>query len=90
MTRDERRELLHAPELIVVHLLEHGIAALGHVLLAQHPLLDDDLEPEDPPLQRRARALLRHADTLRRALGAYRREVRAAQRARHNFDDLPF
>jgi len=91
MTVDELRQLFVAPEIIVVDLLEHCLDALRLAMLAEHPLLDDDLAaPDDPPVQRRARALLRHALRLRRALDDYRREVRAVLRADEATDDLPF
>ena len=91
MTVDELRQLFVAPEIIVVDLLEHCLDALRLAMLAEHPLLDDDLAaPDDPPVLRRARALLRHALRLRSALDDYRREVRAALRADEATDDLPF
>jgi hypothetical protein len=59
-------------------------------MLAEHPLLDDDLAArDDPPVQRRARALLRHAQRLHRALRAYRQEVDAVLREDAQ-EELPF
>jgi hypothetical protein len=90
MTADELRRLLVAPELVVVDLLDHALEALRLAMLAEYPLLDDELAAhDDPPVQRRARALLHHAQRLHRALGAYRREVDAALREDAQ-KDLPF
>ncbi len=90
MNADELRQLLVAPEMVVVDLLDHCLDALRLAMLAEHPLLDDELAAhDDAPVQQRARALLRHAIRLRRALDDYRREVRDVLRdvAR---DDMPF
>jgi hypothetical protein len=90
MTTDELRRLLAAPEIVVVDLVDSSLSALRLALLAEHPLLDDDLAaPDDPPVQRRARALLRRAARLRRALDAYRREVDHVLRELPR-DDVPF
>jgi hypothetical protein len=76
MTSEQLRQLLVAPEIVVVDLVAHALAALRLALIAEHPLLDDDLAAaDDPPVQRRARVLLEHAARLRRDLNAYRREV---------------
>jgi hypothetical protein len=91
MTTNELHRLLLAPELVVVDLVDHALRALGLALLAEHPLIDDHhAAHDDPPVQRRARALLRRANDLRRALRAYRFHVR---RVLHDDDDdreLPF
>jgi hypothetical protein len=90
MTLSELRRLLVAPEIVVVDLVDHALSALRLALFAEHPLLDDDLAAnDDPPVQRRARVLLRHADRLHRALDAYRREVDDVLRELPR-DDLPF
>lgn len=90
MTAKRLRRLLDAPELIVVHLTADALRALRLALLTEHPLLDDDLSaPDDPPLQRRARALLRSADELRLALERYRRHVNRVLRQPRR-EDLPF
>ena len=90
MTADELRRLLAAPEIVVVDLVDSSLNALRLALLAEHPLLDDDLAAlDDPPVQRRARALLRHAARLRRALDAYRRAVDHVLR-KPPPDDVPF
>jgi hypothetical protein len=71
-------------------LVDAALVALRSALLAEHPLLDDDLgAPDDPPVRRRARQLLRHADRLRRGLAAYRREVEHVFREVDE-TDLPF
>jgi hypothetical protein len=76
MTADHLLRLIAAPELVVVDLVSSALSGLRLALLAEHPLLDDDsAAPDDPPVRRRARTLLRHAERLRRALRAYRREA---------------
>jgi hypothetical protein len=90
MTNEQLRRLLFAPELIVVDLTEHALRALRLALFAEHPLLDDhNAAPDDPPVRRRARTLLRRADALRRALDDYRRQVNCVLRQPVE-DDLPF
>jgi hypothetical protein len=90
MTPDELHKLLVAPELVVVNLVDHVLTALRLALLAEHPLLDDDsAAPQDPPVQRRARALLQSAEDLRRALRAYRRLVERVLRDPDK-QDFPF
>ncbi len=90
MTAEELRRLLAAPEIVVVDLVDSSLNALRLALLAEHPLLDDDLAaPDDPPVQRRARALLRRAVRLHRALAAYRRAVDHVLREPPR-DDVPF
>jgi hypothetical protein len=90
MTAPELSRLLAAPEIIVIDLLQHALDALRLALLAEHPLLDDDLAaPDDPPVRRSARRLLWHAHRLRRALDSYRREVNKVLCPRGG-DDLPF
>ena len=77
MSPAELKNLVAAPELVVVNLLDHCLDALRLAMLAEHPLLDDELDArDDPPVQRRAqRRLLRRAEDLRRALNAYRFHV---------------
>jgi len=90
MTSEDFRRLFAAPEMVVVDLLGHALHSLRRALLAEHPLLDDDLAaPDDPPVRRRARRLLREAERLHRALHHYRRAVHAALRPADR-DDLPF
>jgi hypothetical protein len=75
MTVDELHRLLLAPELVVIDLADHALRALRLALLAEHPTLDDDANIDEAPVLWRARALLRRADDLRRALDAYRHQV---------------
>jgi ParB-like chromosome segregation protein Spo0J len=75
MTPQQFNRLLAAPELVVVDLLDSALSALRLALLAEHPLLDEPLTENDPPVQRRARAILRSARHLRCALRHYRRAV---------------
>jgi len=93
MTVAELRRLLLAPELVVVNLLDESLTALRLALLTEHPLADDRraADEEEAPVQRRARAVLRRALRLRRALAAYRREVDLALGLEHDpDDDMPF
>ena len=90
MTGDELGRLLAAPEIVVVDLVDAALRALRLALLAEHPLLDDPLAaPDDPPVQRRARHLLRQAERLRRGLDDYRREVELVLRPPRE-TDFPF
>lgn len=90
MTPGQLHRLLIAPEIIVVDLADHALHALGLALLAEHPLIDDDSAAhDDAPVQRRARALLRRARALRRALDDYRTQVDRVLR-HPDEPDLPF
>lgn len=90
MTGDELERLLAAPEIIVVDLVDSVLGALRLALFVEHPLLDDPFAaPDDPPVRRRARQLLRHADRLRRGLDDYRREVDLVLRE-PNETEFPF
>jgi hypothetical protein len=90
MTAEELRRLIAAPEIIVVTLVGSALTALRLALLAEHPLLDDDLAAsDDPPVRRSARRLIHHAERLRRALRHYRRSVDAALQSPDD-PDLPF
>jgi hypothetical protein len=90
MSPDELHDLLAAPELVVVDLVDHTLTALRLALLAEHPLIDDDLNAhDDAPVQRRARALLRQAERLRLVLAAYRKQVGRAL-TKWDQPDLPF
>jgi|HubBroStandDraft_4_1064222.scaffolds.fasta_scaffold87329_2 hypothetical protein len=82
--------LLIAPEIIVVDLADHALRALALALLAEHPLIEDESAAhDDAPVQRRARALLRRARALRRALDDYRTQVERVLRPPDE-PDLPF
>jgi hypothetical protein len=87
MTHDQLTRLIAAPEIVVVDLLDSALSALRLALLAEHPLLDGPPTDDDPPVRRRAHAVLRASLRLRRALRAYRRTVRHVLRAE---DSLPF
>ena len=90
MTSAQLHRLLIAPEIIVVDLADHALHALALALLAEHPLIDDDSAAhDDAPVQRRARALLRRARALRRALDDYRSHVQRVLR-QPDEPDLPF
>jgi len=90
MSPDELHDLLAAPELVVVDLVDHTLTALRLALLAEHPLIGDDLNAhDDAPVQRRAHALLRQAERLRLVLAAYRKQVRGAL-TKWDQPDLPF
>ncbi|HKQ70310.1 MAG TPA: hypothetical protein VJT73_13265 [Polyangiaceae bacterium] len=87
MTADQFLRLVAAPEIVVVDLVTSALKALRLALLAEHPLLDDDsAAPDDPPVRRSARTLLRQADRLRRALRGYRRTVAAVLQAPDDSD----
>lgn len=87
MTPDRLARLIAAPEIVVVDLLDSALSALRLALLVEHPLLDRPPTDDDPPVRRRAHAVLRASLRLRRALRAYRRTVRHVLRAD---DSLPF
>jgi hypothetical protein len=90
MTADKLLRLIATPEIIVVDLVCSALTALRLALLAEHPLLDDELAAaDDPPVRRSARKLLGHAGQLRRALGAYRRSVDAVLQSPDDTDQ-PF
>jgi hypothetical protein len=83
------RRLLAAPELVVVNLVDRALHSLALALFSEYPLLDDPLAaPDDPPVRRRARALLRDSRRLRRRLRAFRRAVQRGLNEPH--PDLPF
>lgn len=90
MSPRANRRLLVAPELFVVELADRTVRALLRALRLQHPELDRDPAPEHVPiLLGRARAILKPARDLRRALANYRRAVDAHIDDLHR-DDLPF
>jgi hypothetical protein len=72
MTVDELRRLLIAPEIIVLDVTVASLRALERALLLEHPLLEAPPSADDPVVRQRARAVLRHAARLRRALRVYR------------------
>jgi hypothetical protein len=86
-------DLLAAPELAAIDLLDHAVHVAGLALLAQYPhLLGDEYGrvPHDgDAVAELAERLLRRARALDRVIARYRRAVANAQRADSN-DDLPF
>jgi hypothetical protein len=89
MTADELRQLLFAPEIIVVDLADAALIALERALRVEHPLLDAPPPTEHPPVCRHARAVLRHALRLRLALRRYRCVVHNVVREAEQ-PDFPF
>ena len=94
MTRSRRRpriskppppptvaELVDAPELAAVVLLEHALSVVADALLAEHMSLTDDFRsPRDHgPATLLAHLICRRAASLRDALWRYRRALREAQ-----------
>jgi hypothetical protein len=89
MTYDRFETFFVAPEIIALQLAHDALCAIESALLVEHPLLTGPPSPDDPPIRRRARDILRHLPRLRRALRRYRRAVRAIVREARS-DDLPF
>jgi hypothetical protein len=73
-------ELIDAPELATVVLLEHALDVVTDALLAEHPTLIDDfaMAREDGLVLSYAHAIGRRAASLRNVLWRYRRAVRDA------------
>ena len=86
MTPRRARRLLFAPALIVLDAATAALRALTSALIIEHFLADTEAR-DDPPVRRKARAVLRNVRDLRRALAAYRRAVDDALR---HPPDLPF
>lgn len=57
MRKPHDGELAVAPELAVVAITEHALEVLGDALRVEHPTLDDDFAPGDPPSLRVAREI---------------------------------
>jgi hypothetical protein len=89
MTVDEFRNLLFAPELIVLDVADAALLALERALVLEHPLVHNPDSDDDPLLRRRARHVLRSAARLLRALRAYRGVVLTILRDA-DFADDPF
>jgi hypothetical protein len=89
MSPDELTRLLVAPEILLVDVADAALRALLRGLLVEHPLLDDPNDHQRDRLSRSARASLRHARRLRRALHLYRRCVERAL-ATVPDENLPF
>jgi hypothetical protein len=73
-------ELVDAPELAAVVLLEHALDVVTDALLAEHPTLIDDfvMARADGLVLSYAHAIVRRAASLRNVLWRYRRVVRDA------------
>ena len=73
-------ELVDAPELATVILLEHALDVVREAMLAEHPTLVDELRrpSEDGPVVVTANTICLRAIALRDTLRRYRRAVREA------------
>lgn len=70
------RLLAAAPELATLALLESALTVCSTALLAEHPTLDHDLQPDpEPPSLREARRLLAAAHRFRCTIVRYRNAV---------------
>ena len=87
-------ELILAPELATILLLEHALDIAAQALLAEHPTLADDFATtrDDAPVLALAGTICRRAADLERILHRYRRAVRdsACSQSEDPRDDLPF
>jgi hypothetical protein len=88
-------ELILAPELAAILLLEHALDIAAQALLAEHPTLADDFATahDDAPVLALAGTICRRAAALERILHRYRRAVRDSAPSLQNqdpHDDLPF
>jgi len=88
-------ELILAPELATILLLEHALDIAAQALLAEHPTLADDFATarDDAPVLALAGTIRRRAAALERVLRRYRRAVRDSARPLQSedpSDDLPF
>ncbi|MGD0678517.1 MAG: hypothetical protein ABSC94_24175 [Polyangiaceae bacterium] len=77
MTVEEFRQLLIAPEIIVLDVADAALLALERALVLEHPMVNHPARDDDPIVRRRARRVLREADRLLRVLRAYRYVVHA-------------
>jgi hypothetical protein len=89
MTPRQFHRLLVAPEIIVIDLAVAALIALERALRLEHPLVDAPPPTDQPPIRRRARAILRRAQQLRLYLRRYHRLVQAILREAEQ-NDLPF
>jgi hypothetical protein len=88
-------DLVLAPELAAIVLLEHALEIAASALLAEHLTLTDDFHrPRDQgPVVSLAHTICLRARTLRDTLVRYRRAVRDAAASHDDdpaADDLPF
>ncbi|MDP9149395.1 MAG: hypothetical protein M3O36_05570 [Myxococcota bacterium] len=72
MTVDQLRRMVIAHEIIALDVTVASLVALERALLLEHPALHAPTSADDPLVRTTARALLRHASRLRRALRVYR------------------
>ena len=72
-------ELVHAPELATVTLLEHALDLVAQALLAEHPTLADDFARarDDGPVLTLAHTICCQAAALQQALRRYNQALRA-------------
>jgi hypothetical protein len=88
-------DLVLAPELAAIILLEHALGVAAHALLAQHPTVIDDFERarDDAPVLALAHRICLRARALEDVLRRYRHAVADLARvhaADHRQEDLPF
>ena len=89
-------ELVQAPELAAVILLEHALDVVREAMLAEHPTLIDELRRprDDGPIVATANTVCLRAAALRDTLRRYRRAVRDANAVREtelgDDDDIDF
>lgn len=81
-------ELMAAPELGIVAIVEHALEVLSDALHVEHPTIDDDFAVGDPQSLQAARIVVVHIDRLVLALGRYQAAVRISPTETQ--DDLPF
>lgn len=84
-------DLLSAPELGIIGVLDVALTALSAALILEHPTLIDELgSPSEPRTLRAARRLTLDAGRLSRALARYRRALALARAPPKDTDDWPF
>lgn len=85
-------QLLQARELAEIALLDAALDVSERTLRHEHPSLDHEERPRDPPSLRAARRLADHLSRTRRELSRYRAVLRRSFVSRRisPFDDIPF
>jgi len=84
-------DLIVAPELAAIILLEHMLAITVDALVAAHPTLIDDFHrPLDGPVLALAHTICHRAPTLRDILQRYRQAARDADMVLELPEDVPF
>jgi hypothetical protein len=83
-------DLVLAPELAAIILLEHALDVATHALLAEHPTLVDDFARarDDAPALSLAHRICLRAGALEETLRRYRRAVGDLERLRSADDDV--